>query len=108
MTSVAGIYSPASKPAAAIAYEPDSPARRKDPGLPVHSQALNPTIIMAHSDLHRLRSAHATVAKLVVDDLVYLPIFERLDAELRAEEARTSGDAVAYARAALLAQNARL
>lgn len=63
---------------------------------------------MAHSDLQRLRAAHATVAKLVVDDLAYLPVFERLDAELKAAEARASGDAIAYARAALLAQNARL
>ncbi len=63
---------------------------------------------MAKSKLHRLRAAHATVAKLVVDDLVYLPVFNRLEAELAAAEAKDRGDPVAYARAALVAQNARL
>lgn len=63
---------------------------------------------MAHSDLQRIRAVHATVAKLVVDDIVYLPVFQRLDAELKAAEARASGDAIAYARAVLLAQNAKL
>lgn len=62
---------------------------------------------MAQSKLHRLRFAHATVAKLVVDDLVYLPIFERLEAELAAAEAKEKGDPIAYARAAIAAQNAR-
>ncbi len=61
--------------------------------------------VMAKSELHRLRAAHATVAKLVVDDLVYLPIFQRLEAELAADEAKASGDAIAYARAAMVAQN---
>ncbi len=63
---------------------------------------------MAKCELQRLRAAHATVAKLVVDDLVYLPIFKRLEAELAAAEAKNQGDPVAYARAALVAQNARL
>lgn len=62
---------------------------------------------MAHTDIDRLRKAHAVVAQLVVEDLVYLPVFQRLDAELKAAEARASGDAVAYARAALFAQNAK-
>lgn len=63
---------------------------------------------MAQSKLQRLRAAHATVAKLVVDDLVYLPIFERLEAEVSAAEAKEKGDPIAYARAAIIAQNARL
>lgn len=63
---------------------------------------------MAKSTLHRLRAAHATVAKLVVDDLVYLPVFQRLEAELAAAEAKEEGDPIAYARAAIAAQNARL
>jgi len=63
---------------------------------------------MAKSKLHRLRTAHATVAKLVVDDLVYLPVFKRFEAELAAAEAKDQGDPIAYARAALVAQNARL
>lgn len=63
---------------------------------------------MAKSELLRLRAAHATVAKLVVDDLIYLPIFKRLEAELAAAEARDQGDAIAYARAAMSVQNAML
>lgn len=62
---------------------------------------------VAQSKVQKLRSAHATVAKLVVDDLVYLPIFERLEAELAAAEAKEKGDPIAYARAAIAAQNAR-
>jgi hypothetical protein len=62
---------------------------------------------VAQSKLHRLRSAHATVAKLVVDDIVYLPIFQRLEAELAVAEAKEKGDPIAYARAAIAAQNAR-
>ena len=63
---------------------------------------------VAKSKLERLRLAHATVAKLVVEDLVYLPIFKRLEAELAAAAAKEMDDPVAYARAALAAQNARL
>ncbi|AML50411.1 hypothetical protein RC74_03255 [Falsihalocynthiibacter arcticus] len=63
---------------------------------------------MAKSELQRLRTAHATVAKLVVDDVVYLPIFKRLEAELAAAEVKDKGDAVAYARAVLATQNAML
>ena len=62
--------------------------------------------VMAKSELLRLRAAHATVAKLVVDDLIYLPIFKRLEAELAAAEAREQGNAIAYARAAMSVQNA--
>ena len=59
---------------------------------------------MAKSRLDRLRAAHTTVAKLVVVDFAYLPIFQRLEAELAVEEARLSGDAIAYARALLVAR----
>jgi hypothetical protein len=59
---------------------------------------------MAKSTLDRLRAAHLTLARLVKNDLIFLPIFRRLDAELSAEEARCKGDDVAYARAAMLAQ----
>lgn len=61
---------------------------------------------MSKSKLDRLRAAHAAVATLVVEDLVYLPIFKRLEAELAAEEARAGGDAIAYARAAIAAREA--
>lgn len=60
---------------------------------------------MSKSKLTRLRAAHSKVAQLVVADLAYLPIFQRLEAELAAEEARESKDAVAYARAALVLQS---
>ena len=59
---------------------------------------------MSKSRLERLRAAHGKVAQLVVMDIVYLPIFSRLEAELAAEEARQMHDHVAYARAALAAQ----
>lgn len=61
---------------------------------------------MTERQLARLRAAHLKVAQLVQDNRAYLPIFRRLDAELTAEEARLSGNAVAYARAAMAAQNA--
>lgn len=57
---------------------------------------------MSKSKLTRLRAAHSKVAQFVVTDLAYLPIFQRLEAELAAEEARASSDSVAYARAALV------
>lgn len=59
---------------------------------------------MSKSKLDRLRAAHAAVATLVVEDLVFLPIFQRLETELAAEEARAGGDAIAYARAAMAAR----
>jgi len=62
---------------------------------------------MAHKETTRLRKAHALVAQLVMEDLVYLPVFKRLEAELAAAEAKEQGDAIAYARAALIAQNAK-
>lgn len=77
-----------------------------------HSPMTNPMsapgyFAMAHTNINRLRKAHAIVAQLVVEDLVYLPVFQRLDTELKAAEARVSGDAIEYARAALFAQNAK-
>ncbi len=59
---------------------------------------------MSSAKLDRLRAAHAKVAQLVMMDIVYLPIFRRLEAELAAEEARTKNDAIAYARAAMAIQ----
>lgn len=59
---------------------------------------------MAKSEIERLRAAHATVAKLVALDPVYVPVFERLDAELSAQEA--SEDIIAKARAIAARQNA--
>ena len=51
-------------------------------------------------DLARLRAARQTVAKLVVADPVYVPIFERIEAEIASEEARlTDADPLASARA---------
>lgn len=52
-------------------------------------------------DLDRLKTALAKVAKLVVADPVYLPIFTRLEAEIAKAEAN---DPLARARA--LAQSA--
>lgn len=50
-------------------------------------------------DLDRLRRAHLAVAKLTADDPVYLPIFNRLEAELDVAESATSPDPVTRARA---------
>ncbi len=55
------------------------------------------------SDLLRLHRARDKVAKLVVADPAYAPIFQRLDAEIA--EAEAADDIVARARA--VAQNAR-
>lgn len=46
--------------------------------------------------IHRLESARNTLAELVEHDLVYLPIFARLDAELT--EALSQADPIARAR----------
>ncbi len=51
------------------------------------------------TELERLRRAHAKVAKLVVADSVYAPIFARLEAEIADAEAMLSGDIIARARA---------
>lgn len=55
------------------------------------------------SDLLRLHRARDKVARLVVADPVYAPIFARLEAEIA--EAEAADDIVARARA--VAQNAR-
>jgi hypothetical protein len=60
--------------------------------------------VMVKSKLERLRTAHVTVAKLVVNDPVYLSIFRRIEAELSVEEAKAGGDAIAYARAVMVVQ----
>ncbi|WP_041544698.1 MULTISPECIES: hypothetical protein [Chelativorans] len=49
------------------------------------------------STLKRLYAARETVARLVVEDSIYAPIFTRLEAEIAAEEAKR--DPVARARA---------
>ena len=51
------------------------------------------------TDLERLRRAHAKVARLVVVDSVYVPIFLRLEAEIADAESMLSGDILARARA---------
>ena len=50
-------------------------------------------------DLERLRRAHAKVARLVVADSVYAPIFLRLESEIADAQAMLSGDILARARA---------
>lgn len=52
-----------------------------------------------NTDLERLRAALDTVAKLVVADPVYAPIFSRLEADIAQEEAILANDVVARARA---------
>ncbi len=47
--------------------------------------------------LARLYSVRETVAWLVTQDPVYVPLFERIEADIAVEEAR--GDIVAHARA---------
>lgn len=51
------------------------------------------------TELERLRRAHAKVARLVVADPVYSPIFLRLEAEIADAESMLSGDVLARARA---------
>ncbi len=50
------------------------------------------------TDLERLEAGLIVVAKLVAHDPAYAPIFARLDAEIKREEAKLSNDIVAYAR----------
>ena len=59
---------------------------------------------MAKSVLERLQSAYLTVAALVTHDPIYVPIFERLEAELAAIE--ISGDVVRRAKAITARQRA--
>ena len=39
-----------------------------------------------HFTIEELRKAHQTVAQLVLDDKVYLPIFKRIKTEIEAKE----------------------
>ena len=63
------------------------------------------TTTIMQTDLERLRAALETVAKLVVADAVYAPIFSRLEAEIAQEESLLANDVVARARA-ITAQSA--
>ena len=56
--------------------------------------------------LDDLRWAHAEAARFAMKHPSTLPIFERLDNELRAAEAMLGNDPVTAARAMLAAQNA--
>lgn len=62
-------------------------------------------VTVINTDLERLRAALDTVAKLVVANPVYAPIFSRLEAEIAQEEALLANDVVARARV-IAAQNA--
>lgn len=55
--------------------------------------------------LERLHRAQETVAKLVVADPVFVPVFQRLEEEIALEEALAADDVVARARA-VVAQSA--
>jgi hypothetical protein len=57
------------------------------------------------TDLERLRGAHNVVAKLVVADPAFAPVFRRLEDEIALEEALAADDVVARARA-VVAQSA--
>ena len=56
------------------------------------------------TDLKRLRAAQAKIAKLVIADHVYAPIFARLDREIKMLEAED--DLLAHARAIAAHQSA--
>jgi hypothetical protein len=56
------------------------------------------------SELDRLRAAQAKVAKLVLTDTAYVPIFARLEQEIAIAEA--DGDVLARARAVVARQSA--
>ncbi|MER8544744.1 hypothetical protein NKH41_03275 [Mesorhizobium sp. M1169] len=59
----------------------------------------------AERELARLRRAYEIVAKLVIADVVYVPIFDRLESEISAEEAKLSAaDPVSRARAIVAAR----
>jgi hypothetical protein len=49
----------------------------------------------------RIRRAHTMAAKLVLRDPIFMPIFERLETEVRALDAQRSDDPISRARAAL-------
>jgi len=51
------------------------------------------------SDLQRLEAARDALAKLVLADPVYVPIFQRIEEDIALIEAARSGDALTRARA---------
>lgn len=51
--------------------------------------------------LNRLKAARAKVARMVISDPVYAPIFERVEAEIAELEAIAANDVVARARAVI-------
>lgn len=60
-----------------------------------------PTTRNSGDDLSRLQAALQVVARLLVDDPVYAPLFERLEEEIRQEEHTLANGAQARARALL-------
>ena len=56
---------------------------------PIHSSKQN-------NKIERIRAAHGIMAKLVIQNPVYIPIFERLERELAVAEA--DGDIITRAR----------
>lgn len=56
------------------------------------------------TDLARVERLHRAVAALAVEEPVYLPIFERMEAELLSAVAKATRDPVAEARARLEAR----
>ena len=59
---------------------------------------------MARISIIRLQAAYAKVAAMVVSDPVFIPVFERLNAEIAAYE--MEGDIVARAKAIVNRQKA--
>ncbi len=55
--------------------------------------------VATQDDLQRLYAARDKLAKLVLADPVYSPIFQRIEEEIALAEAATHGDALARARA---------
>lgn len=60
-----------------------------------------PTRKRKMESLHRLKAARAKVARMVVADPIYAPIFERVEAEIAQLEAISANDVVARARAVI-------
>ena len=66
-----------------------------DPRISWHSSRIS------GDDLTRLRAALQVVARLLIDDPIYAPLFERLEEEIRQEEDTLANGAQARARALL-------
>lgn len=60
-----------------------------------------PSACSCESDLARLQAALQVVARLLLDDAVYVPLFERLEEDIRQGEERQSNGPQARARALL-------